>query len=647
MKFGRTFYTSILFLACMSLMAQVPITFKVHILSNTPAGDSVFLVEKYVRIVSMIKDSPTDWHVNLDLSPGYSLNYIYCRNRIWFGADELLPAGWDATRQFQTADYSTIVYDTVDQWKWWPVDGRFNAIDQGEYLQNPPDTLPQRSFQSGVFLPDWWDTTFIYNVNTTLDSIVEQANANDVEFAPIPEITRFYPTPLIDREGNNSISEAHLLKVLQAINDRNLGLYLHPFTWSVNVSDSSAGYHTNDWWKAYEAQWRPMMLYYAQKAEDYHAKVLVFSMWPSVWQISSREAPIIDSLSIPLLADVRKIYHGKIAVEFNPFGPELQLYSKGDYLHFVIADFWPWKLGNTKTPTVDSMFIKMNTGLDQLYQQSYVKWGKKVIVGSLAASSYDGTVIDQPGWESQLYYYPDDTTVHIDVQEQADAYEAMLHAICMRDWIVGAYSFNYNYWNSYDKAPSVRNKPAEKVMARWWRWLQPGLVHLSVSNDKGGVTVPAQAAYVLNKDTTIEVRALASSGYSFSGWEGDVDSSERNSNPLTLTMDKDKSIRAVFNNTTGVHNVDLKKRGNIRVYPNPAHTSLVISYSLPRPARVTIEIFSQDGKMIETLDQGIRAQGQHKLRWQIPSSHAFARGFYHFVIKAGSRQGTEKVLIIK
>jgi hypothetical protein len=647
MRYNRVFVGIVFLFLSIPVVAQVPITFKVHMLSNTPAGDSIFLVEKYVRIVPMIKDSPVDWHVNLDLSPGYTLNYIYCRNHIWFGADELLAGGWDVTRQFQTADYSTIVYDTVKKWKWWPVDGKVQTIDQSKYLKNPPDSMPNREFQSGVFLPDWWDTTFIYNVNETLDSIVVRGNANFVEFAPIPEITRFYPSPLIDREGNNSISEEHLNRVLKAIGDRNLGLYLHPFTWSVNVSDSSAGYHSNDWWKAYEAQWRPMMLYYAQKAEDYHARVLVFSMWPSVWWIGQQETPIIDSLAIPLLEDVRKIYHGKIAVEFNPFGPDLQLYSKGDYLHFVIADFWPWKLGNTKTPTVDSMFIKMNEGLDELYRQSYVKWGKKVVIGSLAASSYDGTVINQPDWESQLYYYPDDTAVAIDVQEQADAYEAMIHSLSLRDWIVGAYSFNYNYWNSYDKAPSVRNKPAEKVMAKWWRWLNPDRVHLMLDKIGSGAVQPLQGAMVLPRDTLIELRARADKGFAFVRWEGDVSSENETKNPLPMVMNSDKDVRAVFENTTEVEEKHDDTSDVLRVFPNPARNQVSIVFVVNKLSFVRLWVNSPDGHRVATLLEAHKPAGVYRLRLNLPGSslNQLANGVYQVVFQTDTERYVKKLLV--
>ncbi len=64
MKSGRSFFMSVLILGWISLCAQIPVAFKVHILTNTSLGDSIFLVEKYVRIAPMVKDSPTDWHAN-------------------------------------------------------------------------------------------------------------------------------------------------------------------------------------------------------------------------------------------------------------------------------------------------------------------------------------------------------------------------------------------------------------------------------------------------------------------------------------------------------------------------------------------------------------------------------------------------------
>lgn len=648
MKF-KIFLVQVFFLCCwIPLVAQVPITFKVHLSTNTPAGDSVFLVEKYVRIVPMTKDSPTDWHTTLNLSPGYGLDYIYCRNHIWFGADELLPAGWDATRHFQTADYSTIVSDTIVQWKWWPVDGKFQSIDQSAYLQSPPDSLPSRNFQSGVYLPDWWDTTFIYNVGTTLDSIVAESNCNFVEFSPVPEITRFYPTPLIDREGNNGISEKQLKKVLEAASARNLGIFLNPFPWALNVSDTSASYHNKKWWEAYEAQWRPIILYYAQIAQIYHAKVLAFNMWPSIWWLSTAEAPIIDSLAIPLLREVRKVYNGKISVEFNPFGPDLQLYKEGDYLHFVIAPNWPYPLGSNKNPTVDEMVQNVNKGLNQLYKDSYEKWGKPVLIRSISASSYDGTVINQPDWETQLYYFPDDTTVPIDVQEQADVYEAMLRSLTQRSWIAGVYSFNYNYWNSYDKSPSVRNKPAEKVLAKWWRWIHPDLVHLSLSHSpEGGTTTPEQAAYVLRKDTSLQISAIPSQGFTFAHWEGDVDSASRMDNPLNLHMNLDKKIHAVFKNTTGIPKAKTENNARLQIYPNPASSKLRINYRIKQKSAVHLLIYSQDGRLVKSIDNGIRPAGNYSLLFALKSigNKPLANGMYEIVLKTDTGRQTIKLLV--
>ena len=52
-------------------------------------------------------------------------------------------------------------------------------------------------------------------------------------------------------------------------------------------------------------------------------------------------------------------------------------------------------------------------------------------------------------------------------QEQADAYEAVFQALYDEAIFVGALSFSYTYWDTHDKSPGIRGKPAEEVWARW------------------------------------------------------------------------------------------------------------------------------------------------------------------------------------
>ena len=66
---------------------------------------------------------------------------------------------------------------------------------------------------------------------------------------------------------------------------------------------------------------------------------------------------------------------------------------------------------------------------------------------------------------------------------------------------------------------------------------------LTISAGTGGTTDPAPETHLYDYGTQVSVTATASSGYQFSGWSGDASGT---TNPITITMDSDKSITANF-----------------------------------------------------------------------------------------------------
>ncbi|UCC41208.1 MAG: choice-of-anchor D domain-containing protein, partial [Candidatus Aminicenantes bacterium] len=69
---------------------------------------------------------------------------------------------------------------------------------------------------------------------------------------------------------------------------------------------------------------------------------------------------------------------------------------------------------------------------------------------------------------------------------------------------------------------------------------------LTVAAGTGGTTTPFPGISSYNEGTQVNVTATADNGYRFSGWTGDVSSGHENDNPLSITMDSDKSITANF-----------------------------------------------------------------------------------------------------
>ena len=69
---------------------------------------------------------------------------------------------------------------------------------------------------------------------------------------------------------------------------------------------------------------------------------------------------------------------------------------------------------------------------------------------------------------------------------------------------------------------------------------------LTISASAGGTTDPVPGTYPYPVDIPVNVSAAADTGYLFSHWTGDVPSGHEYDNPVTITMNTDKSITANF-----------------------------------------------------------------------------------------------------
>ena len=78
-------------------------------------------------------------------------------------------------------------------------------------------------------------------------------------------------------------------------------------------------------------------------------------------------------------------------------------------------------------------------------------------------------------------------------------------------------------------------------------WPDPTIFDLSISSTSGGYTEPAEFShytFVTGKD--ISIKAILEERYRFNGWTGDVPTGHENDNPITITIDSDKSVTANF-----------------------------------------------------------------------------------------------------
>ena len=69
---------------------------------------------------------------------------------------------------------------------------------------------------------------------------------------------------------------------------------------------------------------------------------------------------------------------------------------------------------------------------------------------------------------------------------------------------------------------------------------------LTITAGTGGTTNPPPSTHTYDVGADVAITATPESGYRFGSWTGDVPSGHENDNPVTITMDSDKSIEANF-----------------------------------------------------------------------------------------------------
>src|SRR5262249_34492358 len=76
--------------------------------------------------------------------------------------------------------------------------------------------------------------------------------------------------------------------------------------------------------------------------------------------------------------------------------------------------------------------------------------------------------------------------------------------------------------------------------------------------------------------------------------------------------------------------------------PNPFRNKLNLHFTLAAPGRVTVMMYSADGRLVDTLANGEMAAGDHSLEWKV-SSHT-PSGVYFYKVFANGVQSTGKVV---
>ena len=85
------------------------------------------------------------------------------------------------------------------------------------------------------------------------------------------------------------------------------------------------------------------------------------------------------------------------------------------------------------------------------------------------------------------------------------------------------------------------------------------------------------------------------------------------------------------------------------VYPNPFNPATKIHFELPGEARVTVDIYGVDGRLVRTIDGGVMGAGKGSLTFNglDNSGQRMASGAFFARVRAGAEVSVVKMMLVK
>jgi hypothetical protein len=86
-----------------------------------------------------------------------------------------------------------------------------------------------------------------------------------------------------------------------------------------------------------------------------------------------------------------------------------------------------------------------------------------------------------------------------------------------------------------------------------------------------------------------------------------------------------------------------------RNHPNPFNPNTTISFSVPQEMHVNLSIFNCDGKLVQTLVDGVVKEGLNEVTWDGRNARGerVGSGVYFYQLKAGKRSLADKMVLLK
>jgi hypothetical protein len=415
-----------------------------------------------------------------------SFGYRYCRNGQCGSADDSSTSGHAAHgREIATSLASQDIQDTVSSWAWFENPEPTTLVGSSINVR-PAGFIAGVEFQA-TYRPNW-----SYYAPQALAN-TQALGSSHVILTPSWTYTSILPLTFAPVPGQDPLWIDSAIMISQA---RALGLNVaifptphFPPSPDVSISPVTSFWSTAPrdaaWWQAWFARYRAFAVNYADLASQTGASMLILGGEWITPAMPSGKLPDGSTSNVPadadaqwkaILAEVRqhftgKIYWGLPYVKSN-FQAPLTFLQDTDGIYLL------WSASLSANPTASKADYVAEAGrlLDNEISPLPSLINKPIILAIAypsATGSASGCLADGKGgcldWTALSRPLSDTGTVSVDLQTQADIYEAILTAVNARPWISGIISRGYYPPAALqDKSASVHGKPAADILWYWF-----------------------------------------------------------------------------------------------------------------------------------------------------------------------------------
>ena len=471
-----------------SSSSRGPLTFDVTVPENTPVDDQITIQFKpvygWTEPIPMWQLSDFRWayvlYSPLNL-PG-DLSYRYCRNSQCGIADDEETKGPLATGRLApiSAEPHKFV-DEVKAWAWLGTDTEIPEIDTS--LLNPGTP-----FGAGIEFEAAYHPSWLPRMPFALED-VRSAGAQFVFLAPTWTYIRNDQPVLAPVAGQDALWY-DLINITQQSELR--GLYTVIFPQPNFRMDQDEWWqsspHDFGWWLVWFEQYRTFILNHADLANRANSIALVLGGEWLTPALPGGKLPDGSPSGVPadaeqrwrdLIAEVRSRFDGQLlwALPYDMIQDTPAFVDSLDTIYLLFNQ----PLAAEVETTTAQMTSEAGRLLDNGALPIYYLFDKPIIVGIDYPSAYGsitGCIVSATETCAQADRLsptlPDQPTIGIDLNEQLNAYDAILTAVSQRNWLSGVIARKYYPPAAIQyKSASIHGKPAESIVKSWFNLLVP------------------------------------------------------------------------------------------------------------------------------------------------------------------------------